>query len=74
MMLWTPTIVYMTEPFELESELEIAILEVSSPLFGESRIYLETKKKVGALRWSIRGTRSIQTNYAPIISRYRRSG
>jgi hypothetical protein len=36
------------EPFELERDLEDAILQVSSMLFGESRVYLDAKRRIGA--------------------------
>ncbi len=47
-MLWSEGKTYHPEPFEQESELEEAILEVSVVLFGKDRIYLDTKKKIGA--------------------------
>ena len=47
-MLWGPNHVYQNEPFELEEDLEAAILEVREALFGELRIYLNLKKKIGA--------------------------
>jgi len=47
-MLWGKEIQYHEAPFELESEIEDAILEVSSVLFGKNRIYLDVKKKIGA--------------------------
>lgn len=47
-MLWTPTTQYEIEPFELETDLEKAINEVSDTLFGPNRIYLDVKKKIGA--------------------------
>ena len=47
-MLWAPGKVYQNEPFELEEDLEATILEVSHALFGELRIYLDLKKKMGA--------------------------
>ncbi|GJM41123.1 MAG: hypothetical protein DHS20C20_14050 [Ardenticatenaceae bacterium] len=46
-MLWTPTKIYQPDPFEKERDLEEAILEVRKDLFGESRIYLDVKKKIG---------------------------
>ncbi len=50
-MLWMPDKVYLEEPFELEKDLEAAIMEVSNSLFGPSRIYLgtEVKKIIGTL-------------------------
>jgi hypothetical protein len=47
-MLWSKTAAFHEEPFDLESELEEAILQVSGVLFGNNRIYIHTKKKVGA--------------------------
>ena len=46
-MLWNKQTVYHEEPFSLESDLEKAILEVSAALFGENRLYLDTKKIIG---------------------------
>src|SRR6267154_2382762 len=46
-MLWTPTIRFLEEPFELEDELEQAVISLAVPLFGDSRIYLDVKKKIG---------------------------
>jgi hypothetical protein len=47
-MLWTPDKIYENEPFELEGDLESAILEVRDILFGDERIYLDIKKKIGS--------------------------
>ena len=47
-MLWTPNKTYENESFELEDDLESAILEVRETLFGEERIYLDIKKKIGS--------------------------
>ena len=47
-MLWNSKASYKEEPFEREADLEAAILEVEASLFGENRIYLETKKLIGA--------------------------
>jgi len=46
-MLWTPNKIYENEPFELEDDLESAILEVQTDLFSDERIYLDIKKKIG---------------------------
>lgn len=46
-MLWTPNKIYQNEPFELEEDLESSILEVRESLFGDERIYLDIKKKIG---------------------------
>lgn len=47
-MLWTPSKTYQNEPFELEAELEESIQEVKEDLFGESRIYLDIRRLIGA--------------------------
>jgi len=47
-MLLAPNKTYENEPFELEYDLESAILEVRETLFGEERIYLDIKKKIGS--------------------------
>ena len=47
-MLWGKESTFHEEPFDIESELEDAILEVSDTLFGENRIYLDVKKKIGS--------------------------
>lgn len=47
-MLWTPEKQYANDPFETESQLESAIAEVASSLFGPNRIYLDVKRLVGA--------------------------
>ena len=46
-MLWSKNKIYFLEEFENEADLELAINEVSLPLFGESRIYLDLKKIIG---------------------------
>jgi len=46
-MLWTRDKTYREEAFEQESELEDAILTVAPALFGESRLYLDAKRKIG---------------------------
>jgi hypothetical protein len=48
MLLWGKEDSYTKERFKGEAELEEAILEVSTALFGENRIYLDKKKKIGA--------------------------
>ena len=47
-MLWTEDISYANEPFQREADLEAAIQKVRQPLFGEHRIYLDTKRRIGA--------------------------
>lgn len=47
-MLWGKTATFYEEPFETEPEFEGAILEIADSLFGKNRIYLDTKKKIGA--------------------------
>jgi hypothetical protein len=60
-MLWTPEKQYREEPFDVdvESDLEDAILQSASSLFGDSRLYLDAKRLIGA-----RGrTRNIPDGY-----------
>lgn len=47
-MLWNKEKTFFLEPFDTEKELESAILEISSQLFGPDRIYLDIKKKIGS--------------------------
>ena len=44
----TPSGMFTPAPYESEADLEEAILEVQSELFGDRRIYLDVKKKIGA--------------------------
>jgi hypothetical protein len=46
-MLWNKNEKYIEFPYDKESELEHAVNEVKSVLFGSSRIYLDDKKKIG---------------------------
>lgn len=46
--IWTPSSIYSIANYRSESELENAILQVQSELFGYNRIYLDIKKKIGA--------------------------
>lgn len=46
-MLWNKEEKYFEIPFERESELEDAVNEIKSALFGSTRIYLDDKKKIG---------------------------
>lgn len=45
--IWTPKGVYSLVSYDSESDLEDAILEIQSDLFGANRIYLDIKKKIG---------------------------
>jgi hypothetical protein len=47
------------DPFERESDLEDAIIEVSGTFFGENRFYFDSKKKIG----SKGSTRNIPDGY-----------
>lgn len=69
-MLWSPTTVYRPEPFALESDLEKALKEVLLPLFGPNRIYLDTKRLIGA-KGKIR---NIPDGYLIDLSSKRRPG
>ncbi len=46
-MLWTHQQQFHTWPFDKEADLEAAIAQVKTTLFGESRVYLELKKLIG---------------------------
>ncbi|OEK04590.1 hypothetical protein [Roseivirga misakiensis] len=46
-MLWNKEERYTHLPYENEAELESAVNEVKSQLFGSKRIYLDDKKKIG---------------------------
>lgn len=45
--IWTKQGIYRIHEYESEADLEAAILEVQSDLFGRSRIYLDVKRKIG---------------------------
>lgn len=47
-MLWTPSQQYRPHPYESEAELEAAVVEVAAALFGDGRIYLDVKRRIGA--------------------------
>src|SRR5690242_4941514 len=47
-MLWNKKEIFLEKPFEKEPELEAAILHAAPALFGQSRVYLPTKKRIGA--------------------------
>lgn len=46
-MLWAPDKIFRDLPFEQEKDLEDAILQVAPSLFGEHRIYLDVKRRIG---------------------------
>ena len=46
-MLWSSTKQFLDKPFEKEAELEKAVIELARPLFGESRFYLDVKRRIG---------------------------
>ncbi len=46
-MLWSSEKIYRDLPFEQEKDLEAAILKVAPILFGEHRIYLDVKGRIG---------------------------
>jgi hypothetical protein len=46
--IWTQRGLFTAVPFESESDLESAILQVQDALFGANRIYIDIKKKIGA--------------------------
>src|SRR5215467_451782 len=45
--LWTKGGVYRRATYVTETDLEAAILQVQTELFGPNRIYLDVKKKIG---------------------------
>lgn len=45
--IWTPDGAYSIASYSKEADLESAILQVQSDLFGRNRIYLDIKKKIG---------------------------
>jgi hypothetical protein len=45
--IWTQKGTYSIASYESESDLEDAILEIQSDLFGSNRVYLDIKKKIG---------------------------
>ncbi len=47
-MLWNKQERYTHQPYDNEAELENAVNEVKSQLFGSKRIYLDDKKKIGS--------------------------
>jgi len=47
-MLWNKEETYKAFPYKKESELEEAVQIVKSQLFGQERIYLDDKRKIGA--------------------------
>ena len=57
--IWTSQGVYRQSQYKSEADLETAILEVQSYLFGSNRIYLPVKKKIG----SKGGPRNIPDGY-----------
>lgn len=57
--IWTPDGSYSIAQYRSESDLESAILQVQSELFGRNRIYLDVKKKIG----SKGGLRNIPDGY-----------
>ena len=57
--LWTKDGTYRLANYASESELEAAINKVKAQLFGEHRIYLVVKKKIGAKA----GLRNIPDGY-----------
>lgn len=48
MILWSDEEQYNEEPFELEKDLEEAVIDAAPTLFGPSRIYIDAKRRIGA--------------------------
>jgi hypothetical protein len=62
--IWTKGGLYTAAPFDSESDLESAILQVQDALFGPNRIYIDIKKKIGAKD----GLRNIPDGYVLDLS------
>jgi hypothetical protein len=63
-LLWTKDGTYRLAGYQSESDLEAAINQVKAELFGEHRIYLDVKKKIGAKA----GLRNIPDGYLVDLS------
>jgi len=63
-LLWTKDGTYRLASYQSESDLEAAINQVKAELFGEHRIYLDVKKKIGAKA----GLRNIPDGYLVDLS------
>lgn len=63
-MFWTKNGIYTLASYKSESDLEAAINQVKTQLFGEHRIYLDVKKKIGAKA----GIRNIPDGYLVDLS------
>jgi hypothetical protein len=61
---WTKNGIYTLASYQSESDLEAAINQVKTQLFGEHRIYLDVKKKIGAKA----GIRNIPDGYLVDLS------
>jgi hypothetical protein len=62
--IWSKGSLFRSVAYESEAQLESAILEVQSELFGPDRIYLDVKKKIGAKD----GLRNIPDGYLVDLS------
>src|SRR6266852_5455091 len=58
-LVWTKDATYRLASYQSETDLETAINQVKAELFGEHRIYLDVKKKIGAKS----GPRNIPDGY-----------
>src|SRR6266849_5008331 len=63
-LLWTKDGTYRLAGYQSESDLEAAINQVKAELFGQHRIYLDVKKKIGAKA----GLRNIPDGYLVDLS------
>jgi hypothetical protein len=63
-LVWTKSASYRLASYQSESDLEAAINKVKAELFGEHRIYLDVKKKIGAKA----GLRNIPDGYLVDLS------
>jgi len=63
-LVWTKDATYRLASYQSETDLETAINQVKAELFGEHRIYLDVKKKIGAKA----GLRNIPDGYLVDLS------
>lgn len=61
---WTKDATYRLTSYQSESDLEAAINQVKAELFGDQRIYLDVKKKIGAKA----GLRNVPDGYLVDLS------
>jgi hypothetical protein len=63
-LIWTKDGIYKLASYQGEADLEAAINQVKTQLFGEHRIYLDVKKRIGAKA----GIRNVPDGYLVDLS------